>query len=130
MLERVEPEKKQRVAVLAAVKRVVARQPPLDAWSWTDCDAAGRGFVFYKPTSLQSYALARLKAVSDGNLMSDDELMAELKPGGKHHEFVVEGGTWRRHWEMRVAESKGEIDTQRYHELQKEQKRDDARWGL
>ena len=42
---------------------------------------------------------------------------------------MAEDSGWRRHWEMHVAERKGETDTPRYKALQKEQEpRVNAAW--
>jgi hypothetical protein len=45
--------------------------------------------------------MARLKVDPLNGTRTDDELRAQLRPGGDHHRQVVAGGAWRLHTEMR-----------------------------
>ncbi|MDX1072376.1 hypothetical protein GOL32_28285 [Sinorhizobium medicae] len=130
--EKAVPDKKHRVAVIAAARRVIERQLTADpdaAWDFLRGESRGSGLVFFGP-GVFAYALARLKG---DWLHADDpeeELRARLAPGGKDHHLIADGGHWRRHWEIYLAERKGETDTPRYKALRKEQDRVNAGWGL
>ena len=122
-----EPEKKHRIAVIAAAKRLVERQgSSLDIWRG---DTPGRRLVFYNFERLTSYAMARMKSGWLWCRSSDEEIRATLAPGGNHHECVVEGGAWWRHWQLYLAEAKGETETEHYRKLRQEQEQEWGTWG-
>jgi hypothetical protein len=42
---------------------------------------------------------------------SEDDLRKCLAPGGEHYQYVVEGGAWWRHTELRKAQARGDQAT-------------------
>jgi hypothetical protein len=113
-------ERKHRVAVVVAAKRVTEQLG--EHRSWYRSETRGRRFVFWNRLSLQSYAMARLKSDflngyrcksrgywGQSITTTEDELRAEIAPGGRHHEHVVEGGAWWKHWQADVAEMKRQM---------------------
>jgi hypothetical protein len=112
------PKRKHRTAVMAA------------------CKAAGLGIFFsetrggtrviFKLDSLMGYAVARKRAHFWMLRSKAERIKAELAPDGRDHHRIAEGGPWFRHWQMLVAEAKGETDTPHYRKLAAEQR---AAWG-
>ena len=109
-------EKKHRVAVLRAMRAVVRRRPDLDCMIG---EGLGRPVVYYNPFNVMSYAMARLKTDYLRRYRNNDkrsrwpnttevELLARLAEGGKEHHCVVEGGTWWRHAQERIAHRDGD----------------------
>ena len=102
-------EKKHRVAVLRAVGRL--QRDTLDCLT---SKHLGGTCVYFNRTSVQSYAMAWLKAheyyasadlrIYDHMIKSEAELRAMLKPGGNHHEYVQPGGALWRHVQSWIAE--------------------------
>jgi hypothetical protein len=118
-------EKRHRVAVLRAMKNVVARSGgALDWWN----DGSGTIALFNRYRVL-SYAMARLKAdwvhhygwsdgrVNRGYIDTQADLEAMLAPGGKKHKLVAGGddprtcGAWRRHVLHWIAMRDGDEQT-------------------
>lgn len=83
-------EKKQRVSVIRAAKALVKKRPDL---SWMGSSGPGAGLVFFNQASVMSYARAWMK----GGGYSDDQIHADLAPGGDEHENIAEGGVWWLH---------------------------------
>jgi hypothetical protein len=138
LCERVYPglnriEKKHRNAVARAAKAI----PSIDHMKR---GVLGSELVFYDPLNVMSYAMARLKSEDIGPgqayrnndyrpvrqriwhgvdvtpwrqyvLKSDEILHEALAPGGDHHKYVVEGGSWWRHTEIRKARARGDGET-------------------
>jgi hypothetical protein len=123
-------DKKHRVAVLRALKRIMARRPDLETMQG---DALGREIVVYHRYKVMSYAMGRLKSDNLRAYRSNDfrkpehwitdeaELRASLSEGGKNHRLVVEGGAWWRHTQERIAERDG--DHERAAQLRAENER-------
>lgn len=106
-------EKKHRVAVLRAAKSLSVTIPCI---SWLRSGGPGRRLVFFDRYRVLSFAMARLKA--DGGYKpsdrqttpgrSEDDLRAELRRGGRHHTYIVEGGAWWRYVQQSIAERDGD----------------------
>jgi hypothetical protein len=136
------------VSVLRAAHKIVAADPDWTAWR---IEGLGRGWVFFNHANVQSYALARM--IGDmGNiylspkharrrmgywlaagygyehLLSDRaKLLAELAPGGRHHDAVTPpNGGWVKHVEKHIATRDG--DTARVAVLQAEHEAWMAAW--
>lgn len=118
------PEKKHRVAVLRAAKKVAAQHPNGELW---ESETRGGELTFFHRYNVMSYAMARLKSGRFGSRYHgprpphyDDEtrLRKRLAPGGDFHESVIPGGVWWRHVELRIAERDG--DTKKIAKLQAE----------
>jgi hypothetical protein len=77
-------EKKHRVAVIRAAKALIEKRPDI---GWTG--SSGYGLVFFNQGSVMSYARARLKADRCW-----DDIDKSLAPGGRDHQYIVEGGAW------------------------------------
>jgi hypothetical protein len=131
-------DKKHRVAIIRAATSLKRRWPDL---GWTYSGNLGGQKVFFDAANIMSWAMARLKADQFLNYdnqdrrtrrwtngASEDGLYASLLEGGKHHHCIVEGGAWRLHRDMWIAERDG--DTARVQELQAEQDRINAEIGL
>ena len=109
-------EKKHRVAVIRAGKRLVGRDP---RFACLQTQGLGGQLVFFDPYNVMSYAMARLK--SERPYFSNDKrrerqedeavLRKRLAPGGKEHRLVVEGGTYWRHVRKWIAERDGDEET-------------------
>ena len=111
-------EKKHRNAVARAAKAI----PSIDHMKR---EVLGSELVFYDPLNVMSYAMARLKSDSLGpaagylnndyrptswrryDIRSDRIFHKMLSVGGDHHKYVVEGGCWWRHTELRKAQANG-----------------------
>jgi hypothetical protein len=135
-------KKKHRVAVARAAKAIKA----LDSMKR---ETLGGELVFYDPLNVMSYAMARLKSDSLGpgaayrnndyrpvrqkiwrghditswrryDISSDEIFREMLAPGGDHHKYIIEGGAWWRHTEIRRAEKRGD------HEILKQLKAEQA----
>src|SRR5262249_9841633 len=108
-------EKKHRVAVARAAYRI--------PWlAHMKRGTVGCEVVFYNPTSVLAYGMARLKS---GNLSryerhsdprfqwkqprSEADLRAMLAPGGDYHKYIVEGAPWHRFAAMEHANLAGDI---------------------
>jgi hypothetical protein len=104
-------EKKHRVAVLSAAKQVIERQwndGHEEAWDWFRRETRGGEMVFFNCASVMSYGMARQKGDWLIARAPEERLKAELEPGGRNHEYVVEGGAWWRHLQDHVAKRKEE----------------------
>jgi hypothetical protein len=126
-------EKKHRHAVARAAKAI----PSIDH---TKREVLGSELVFYDPLNVMSYAMARLKSDHLGpgaayrnndyrpikqkiwhghditswrryDISSDQIFREMLAPGGDHHKYVVEGGAWWQHTEIRKAQAQGDGET-------------------
>jgi hypothetical protein len=126
-------EKKHRVAVARAANGI--------PWlAHMKRETLGGELVFYNPASVMAYAMARLKSDSIGpgtayrnndyrpvrqkiwhgyditswrryDISSDEIFREMLAPGGDHHKYVVEGGTWRRFAALEHAKCMGDVAT-------------------
>lgn len=112
----VPPQKKHRVSLIRAAKRVVKR---LGSWSWFVSGGVGGTLVFFNLYDVASYGSARIKADHFGNyyrskdpqakrypwmVTTDDDVRRRLQPGGDHHHCIVHGGVWWGHVQMNIAE--------------------------
>ena len=102
-------DKKHRVSVLRAARKLAQRRDTLDTMgSWT----RGGAVVYYNLDNVMSYAMARLKAdflsnyegTRYGAKDSEEDLRNRLAAGGKDHLRVVEGGTWWAHTQSQIDE--------------------------
>lgn len=111
-------EKKHQVAIKRAAAKVCLKT----GWKTWRRDTRGRGYVYYDPCDLISYATARLKAdernyqsqdwwIREFNPKTDEDILASLAEGGRHHKLIVEGGTWWRFVQIAIAERDGDEDT-------------------
>ena len=94
--------KKHRTAVIAVARGITERQwreTPEAAWDWDSGWTPGCKIVFFNSASNLSYAMRRLKTDNWNRYASDEELRAKLQPGGEEHKYIVEGGSWRGHWQ-------------------------------
>jgi hypothetical protein len=117
-------ERKQRVAVLRAVKILMQHRPDLGIKAWRESMARGGPCAFYRQYNVLSYAMARLKTDENwarGYINSEAELRAQLMPGGRDYERVQPGGSWTRHTEMEIATRDG--DHEKLAMLEAEQER-------
>jgi hypothetical protein len=97
-------EKKHRVSVLRAAKKLVARGDGLDferRWG------QGGELVFFNRYNVMSYGMSCLKP---NRYHCDDELRARLKPGGRDHDAVAEGGAWWKRVRRWIAERDGDSE--------------------
>ena len=93
-------ERKHRAAVVAIAKKVCER---LENWDWLRSEGRGGTLVFWNRVSVTSYALARLKSDLWPHGDTEEELKAEISPGGRWHEYVVQGGAWWQHCQEDIA---------------------------
>lgn len=106
-------EKKHRVAVLRAMKRIHSRHPEIGEMR---SESLGGQAVYFTITSVISYAMARAKADSLWGYASVDVrrpahwkrseagLLVELEEGGRYYHHVVPGGAWWQHVQSWTAE--------------------------
>jgi hypothetical protein len=109
-------EKKHRVSVLRAMKKLVAERERLDFFR---AETQGCTLVLFQRGNVMSYGMARLKACflegyrptarKAGRWIKADEmanlppaeqerrLRSRLLPGGEDHKMVVRGGHWWQH---------------------------------
>jgi hypothetical protein len=119
-------EKKHRVAVARAAYKI----PWLAQMKRA---TLGGELVFYRPASVMSYGMARLKTDNFAGYerntdprfswrqpKSENDLRASLLPGGDHHKYIVEGAPWHRFAATEHARLIGDIAT--YERLEREQK--------
>lgn len=108
----VKPERKHRAAVTPIAKKISERMG--EHRTWFQCERRGGTLVFFNHASVTSYAMARLKAdflngyrcASGWRNLTEEDLKAEIAPGGGHHEYVVEGGAWWKHCQEDIAKFK------------------------
>ena len=110
-------DKKYRLAVLRALKSILARRPDLEVWLG---EGLSRPKVVFHRYNVISYATARLKVDflnayrsndlrKPGRWIKDEaELRASLREGGKNYEYVIEGGAWWNHTQEAIAERDGD----------------------
>lgn len=111
--------KKYRVAVIRAAKSLARRWPDL---GWGRSWMRGRINIYFNAASVSSWAMARMKGDQfEAPYHTEEEMRASLRPGGYHHRHIVEGGAWRRHRDIWIAERDG--DTAALERLNAEQKR-------
>ena len=132
LAERVYPdinqvEKKHRVSVLRALKKVTADDPD---WTLMRAENIGNTKILVNVADVVSYALARLKAWNLSRYRGPDprtdpyyvkmeaDLRADLEPGGRDHRHIQSGGAWDRHVQMHIARRDG--DNERLAELELE----------
>lgn len=99
-------EKKHAVAVIRATASLAKRWPDL---GWLRAEMRGGTNIYFNAASVLSYAMSCMKG--DNILapyLTEEEMRASLRPGGKHHHLVVEGGAWRRHLDMWIAKRDGD----------------------
>lgn len=106
-------ERKQRVAVLRAVKTLMRHHPDLGVEAFREFMARGGPCAFYRQCNVLSYAMARLKTDEIwmrryNNRKSEAQLRAKLMPGGRHYEYVQPGSAWARHTAMAIAKRDGD----------------------
>jgi hypothetical protein len=106
-------EKKHRVAVLRAMRRLRSGHPEMGEFR---SETLGGQAVYFNRTSVTSYAMARAKAdrlwgyaTADARRLncwkrSESALHSELAEGGRYHKRVVAGGAWWQHVEWWKAE--------------------------
>jgi hypothetical protein len=94
-------ERKHRAAVIAIAKKVCGRLG--ENWDWMRSESRGGMLVFWNRVSVTSYALARLKSDFIYHGDTEEELKAEISPGGRYHEYVVQGGAWWQHCQEDIA---------------------------
>jgi hypothetical protein len=96
-------ERKHYAAVIAVAKKVCEQLG--ENWDWWRAETRGGTLVFWNRVSVTSYALARLKAdlYACGG---DEDVNALIAPGGRYHEYVVEGGVWWGHCQEDIASFK------------------------
>jgi hypothetical protein len=119
-------EKRHRVSVLRAAKKVCER---MTDWTFWLSETRGNTLTFRHRYNVRSYAMARLKVDNIERYRNKDprcyrsssaeELRAMLEPGGSKHRLIVEGGAWWQHVQQDIAERDG--DTERALRLQAEQ---------
>src|SRR5258708_25784415 len=100
-------EKKHRVSVLRAAKRVAKRRGEIDTITG---EGLGGTLIFFDQYCVLSYAMARLKSSSyrtndkRRSLRENEaDLRAKIAPGGSYHALIVRGGACWRHVEERIA---------------------------
>jgi hypothetical protein len=98
-----QPKRKHRAAVIPAAKRVCEQLG--ENWNWWRAELRGGTLMFWNRISVTSYAMARLKS-EPWNCGTDDRLKASISPGGRYHEYVVEGGAWWKHCQDDIAKFK------------------------
>ena len=90
-------ERKHRVAI----KRAASNACLKTGWMTWRRDSRGRGYIYYDPCDVLSYASARLKGEDywyqsrgcSSNPTTDAEIYSRLKEGGRHYDRIAEGGT-------------------------------------
>jgi hypothetical protein len=100
------PERKHRAAVVPIAKRVCERLG--EHWDWCRgfaWSARGAPFVFYNQGSVTSFAMARMKSDWLHSYKSEEDLKAEIAPGGSNYKYVVEGGAWSEYCQEYVAKN-------------------------
>ena len=118
-------EKKHRVSVLRAVKKIVRGDPDWRLWQ---SEQRGGTLVLLNAANIMGYALGRLKADFATDYRrpncpwaeTEDQLIERLQPGGRNHDLVLPGGSWHRHVRMHIARRDGRTDElQRLEETQR-----------
>jgi hypothetical protein len=110
-------EKKHRVAIVRAARKVMARNADI---CFDQGENLGGQLVFYRGDVVMSRGLARLKSDRYFAYRNNDpryvtcvdeesELLAEFHEGGRHHDRVTGDGAWRRHTEMHIAKRDGDV---------------------
>lgn len=129
-------EKKHRVSVIRAAKKVCERLP---GWTWKRSETGGGTLVFSNHYDVLSYAIGRKKAdfvnryrSNDPRLTAypwlietDDSIRASFDPGGENHEWVAEGGAWWRHVQLNIANRDNDT-SERIQKLRAEQDKANA----
>ena len=108
-------EKKHRVAVIRAAKRVADRN---DNIAITQSVHLGSALIFYHRYNVMSYAMAQLKGLSSYRTKDirrldtnwDESHLRAMIAGGIAHQHVVPGGVWWRNVEIRIAERDGDTE--------------------
>ncbi len=129
-------EKKHRVAVIRAAKKVFGRT----GWDCYRTEALGGTLVFYNPFDVMSYAIGRTKADMFTNYRNNDRRIVDhwrttaegirgtFEPGGEEHRLIVEGGPWWRHVQLNIAARDGDT-SERAQALKAEQDKVNRAWG-
>jgi hypothetical protein len=116
-------EKKHRVAIVRATRKVMARNPDICCHEGGNL---GGQLVFFRGDVVMSRGLARLKADNLSEYRNNDpryaqyrgsgfrppeesELLAQLHEGGRYHHLVTANGAWCRHTEMHIAEQTDDV---------------------
>ncbi len=100
-------EKKHRVAVIRAAKRVADRN---DNIAITQSVHLGSALIFYHRYNVMSYAMAQLKGLSSYRTKDirrldtnwDESHLRAMIAGGIAHQHVVPGAVWWRNVEIRI----------------------------
>jgi hypothetical protein len=132
-------EKKHRVAVLRAAKNIAKRNTEIGARAG-ECLGASIVFynkyhvLSYAMARLKTDRFNRYRSNDSRDTYTgwnaiygdpgkgmvwrikhhnsdEEELLARLSEGGSYHEFVVPGGAWWRHTQIRIAERDGDTET-------------------
>ncbi len=113
-------EKKHRVSVLRALRRVV--QDDADWCLWRS-ERIGGPVVLVNMANVKSYGLAWLKTeflsryrsndprTPENRITTEYHLRQRLAPGGRDHHDTQPGGAWHRHVQMHIAEREGDQET-------------------
>ena len=99
-------ERKHRAAVVPVAKKISERIGEHRQWFFSE--QRGRPLVFFNHASVTSYALGRMKSGHVwmyGRCKTEEEWKAEIAPGGREHQFVVEGGAWWEHCQGYAAKA-------------------------
>jgi hypothetical protein len=108
------PERKHCAAVVPIAKKVCERLG--EHWDWWRSETRGGKLVFCNRASVMSYAMARLKSDRFSayrhksgwrwRASTEEDLRAQIAPGGRDHHLVVEGGAWWKHCQDHIAKFK------------------------
>ncbi len=112
-------EKKHRVSVLRAVKKIVSRDDEPD-WDLMTAETMGNTVILCDFANVHSYAVGRLKTGinfyrnpdprSTGRYLmkrTEAELRELLAPGGRDHHLIEPGGEWDCHVKTHIAKRDG-----------------------
>jgi hypothetical protein len=103
-------ERKHRAAIIPIAKKVCERLG--ENWDYWRGEVRGGTLVFWNRASVTSYAMARQKCDwlyryrYKFRPATEADLKAEIAPGGRHHEHIVEGGAWWQHCQEDIAKFK------------------------
>ncbi len=111
-------EKKHRVAVLRAMKKIAGKTDALCRdWICWQAETTGRSLVLFNHANVKSYSLARLKLDFCNCYASvrvrayrrtEEQLLEQIQPGGRCHDHVIPGGAWDRHVREYIAKRDGD----------------------
>ena len=114
-------EKKHRVSVLRAVRKAIDGDPD---WTLYEGDNTGCTLTLVNEANIMSFALGRMK--SDGSdhyrdrraereapylVHTEEQLKAQLAPGGKHHDYVQPDSALNDYVRLHIARRDGDTKT-------------------